>query len=104
MVELKKTLAITNIAPAIKTLCQMIFILLQIRDEHRGKTRLNQSNPKYVAMVRSMDENVGRISTRLEEIGLSENTIIVLTSDNGGLTTTRNFGPTSVLPLRAGKG
>ena len=77
---------------------------IQIRDEHRGKTRLNQSNPKYAAMVRSMDENVGRILTRLEEIGLSENTIIVFTSDNGGLTTTRNFGPTSVIPLRAGKG
>lgn len=77
---------------------------LKIRDEHRGKTRLNQSDPEYAAMVRSMDENVGRILKYLEKTGLSKNTIIIFTSDNGGLTTTRNSGPTSVLPLRAGKG
>lgn len=77
----------------------------RIRREHRGETRLNQSNPKYAAMVRSMDEDVGRVLNRLKELDLIENTIIVFTSDNGGLSTTRRKGgPTSVLPLRAGKG
>lgn len=75
------------------------------RKEGLGETRLNQSNYKYAAMVRSMDENVGRILDTLEAMDLSDNTIVVFTSDNGGLTTMRNHGgPTAVTPLRAGKG
>ncbi len=74
------------------------------RKEGLGQTRVTQSNYKYAAMVRSMDENVGRILDRLESLNLSDNTIIVFTSDNGGLTTTKEMGPTAVTPLRAGKG
>lgn len=74
------------------------------RPEGLGQTRLNQSDYKYAAMVRSMDENVGRVLDALESLNLSEDTIIVFTSDNGGLTTLRNIGPTAVRPLRAGKG
>ncbi len=74
------------------------------RQEHEGVTRMNQSDYKYTAMVRSMDTNVGRIIDKLKETGNYENTIIIFTSDNGGLSTSRNGGPTSVLPLRAGKG
>ncbi|MCK4748115.1 MAG: sulfatase-like hydrolase/transferase, partial [Bacteroidales bacterium] len=77
---------------------------MQIREEHNGITRINQSHPKYAAMVRSMDTNVGRLMDKLEAIGKLDNTIVVFTSDNGGLSTTGNGGPTSVLPLRAGKG
>lgn len=77
---------------------------VHVREEHRGETRLNQSNHKYAAMIRSMDENVGRVLDKLKELGLTENTIIVFTSDNGGLTTRPSYGPTSVVPLRAGKG
>ncbi len=73
-------------------------------EEHMGITRTNQSDYRYAAMVRSMDANVGRLLSKLEESGLLEETIIIFTSDNGGLTTTKNGGPTSVLPLRAGKG
>lgn len=74
------------------------------RKEGLGKTRLTQSNDKYAAMVRSMDENVGKILDNLESLNLSDNTIIVFTSDNGGLTTRKDIGPTAVSPLRAGKG
>lgn len=74
------------------------------RVEHRGETRLNQSDPKYSAMVRSVDENTGRVLQKLEELDLMDNTIVVFTSDNGGLTTGEQLGPTSVVPLRAGKG
>lgn len=74
------------------------------RKEGLGESRLNQTNDKYAAMVRSMDENVGKILDKLESLNLSDNTIIVFTSDNGGLTTLKNIGPTSVSPLRAGKG
>lgn len=72
-----------------------------------GRTRLNQSDYKYAAMVRSMDKNVGRILDMLEQLNLSDNTIVVFTSDNGGLTTlpaARGIAPTAVVPLRAGKG
>jgi len=73
-------------------------------EEHLGKARINQSNPGYAAMVRSLDANVGRLISTLEEIEILDQTIIIFTSDNGGLSTTRTGGPTSVRPLRAGKG
>jgi arylsulfatase A-like enzyme len=74
------------------------------REEGNGITRINQSDPGYAAMIRSMDKNVGRLLNKLEESGHAEHTIVVFTSDNGGLSTTPNGGPTSVHPLRAGKG
>jgi len=77
---------------------------IQTRQEHTGLTRLNQTSSKYAAMVRSLDTNVGRLLKKLEESDQLDNTIIVVTSDNGGLTTLRRPGPTSVVPLRAGKG
>jgi arylsulfatase A-like enzyme len=72
------------------------------REERDTRFRINQSNPKYAAMVRSLDTNVGRLLEKLEEQGKADNTIIVFTSDNGGLTS--RGGPTAVVPLRAGKG
>lgn len=58
-----------------------------------------QNNPKYAAMVESMDTNVGRILDKLKAEGLDENTMVVFTSDNGGV-----YGITEQRPLRAGKG
>ncbi len=65
-----------------------------------------QNMPHYAAMVESMDENVGRLLQVLEQENLSENTIVVFTSDNGGMATSNRTDniPTSNLPLRAGKG
>lgn len=67
-------------------------------------TLLNQRNAKYASMVHATDYNVGRIINFLKENNLYENTLIVFTSDNGGLSTLRRVAPTSVYPLRAGKG
>ena len=67
-------------------------------------TLLNQRNAKYASMVHSTDYNVGRIINFLKDNNLYENTLIVFTSDNGGLSTQRRVAPTSVFPLRAGKG
>ena len=76
--------------------------------EHEvGKTVLEQYDADYASMVYALDENIGRLLDKLEEAGLSENTIIIFTSDNGGLSTlerNRRDPPTSVQPLRAGKG
>jgi arylsulfatase A-like enzyme len=62
--------------------------------------------PHYAAMVESLDENVGRLLQVLEQENLSENTIVVFTSDNGGMATSNRTDniPTTNLPLRAGKG
>ncbi|MEZ5039786.1 MAG: sulfatase [Saprospiraceae bacterium] len=74
--------------------------------EGDGQTLLYQVRADYGSMVTAMDENVGRLLQTLKENGLWDNTIIVFTSDNGGLTTLENNRqpPTSVRPLRAGKG
>lgn len=74
------------------------------REEGPAITRLHQADAKYAAMVRSMDENVGRLLAELKALGLDEETVVVFTSDNGGLSTQSRLAPTSVLPLRAGKG
>lgn len=76
----------------------------KLTEENGARTRVVQDNPEYAAMVRSMDENVGRVLNFLESEGLGDDTIVIFTSDNGGLSTQGKGGPTSVLPLRAGKG
>jgi arylsulfatase A len=59
-----------------------------------------QNHPVYAAMVESVDENIGRLLQALEDEGMKENTVVILTSDNGGLS---NGDVTSNLPLRGGK-
>ena len=54
-------------------------------------------------MIYSMDENLGRLFKYLKENNLYDNTIIIFTSDNGGLATSEGT-PTTNFPLRAGKG
>lgn len=63
-------------------------------------------NPVYAAMVASLDQSVGRIVKQLNDSRLSDNTIIVFTSDNGGLTQRygKHDGFTENIPLRRGKG
>ncbi|WP_029246905.1 sulfatase [Schlesneria paludicola] len=70
-------------------------------------SRGRQDDPNYAAMIENLDQNIGRILTTLEELGQRQNTIVVFTSDNGGLCTmgtNRKVGPTCNLPWRAGKG
>ncbi len=65
-----------------------------------------QSNPIYAAMLESVDDSVGRVVKTLERLKLSERTLIVFTSDNGGLCVLEgpNTPPTINTPLREGKG
>ncbi|WP_169976580.1 sulfatase [Tautonia rosea] len=67
------------------------------------RVRVVQSHPTYAAMVQSMDQAVGRVLDELDELGLSDNTVICFMSDNGGLSTSEG-SPTSNLPFRGGKG
>ena len=63
-------------------------------------------NPTYAAMVKSMDMAVGRVVEAVEKTGKTDSTLIIFTSDNGGLT--QRYGKhdnfTENLPLRRGKG
>jgi arylsulfatase A-like enzyme len=71
--------------------------------EGNTRARQIQNQPVYAAMMQSLDESIGRIMGKLSELGLADNTILVFTSDNGGLSTAEG-APTSNVPLRAGKG
>ena len=77
-------------------------------DRFRAKAdaRNPQHDPVYAAMISSLDENVGRILAKLDELRLADRTVVIFMSDNGGLVYEgRSKEPvTSNLPLRAGKG
>ncbi len=88
-----------------------VHIPLQTRAEliakHRARTPTGpQTNVVYAAMIESMDDSVGRVLKKLDELGLATNTVVIFTSDNGGLATREgpNTPATSNVPLRNGKG
>lgn len=60
----------------------------------------------YAAMVETVDDSVGRVSAKLDELGIADNTVLIFVSDNGGLTHVEFGGETvtSNSPLREGKG
>jgi arylsulfatase A-like enzyme len=68
------------------------------------------SNPTYAAMIASVDESVGRVLKTLDELKLSEQTLVIFSSDNGGVGgyeregLKRSAGVTDNTPLRGGKG
>ena len=72
--------------------------------EHSGQTRMRQDNPALASMVSAVDDSVGTLLAKLDELGLSDDTVVIFFSDNGGLSTKPKMGPGSNSPLRAGKG
>ena len=76
--------------------------------KYDAKTRPDepQNYGEYAAMIESVDESVGRILEALRETGVAENTFVLFSSDNGGVTSREWKGRpvTSNLPLRVGKG
>ncbi|MCL4108065.1 UNVERIFIED_CONTAM: hypothetical protein GTU68_012801 [Idotea baltica] len=75
----------------------------QIFGNKERKVRILQKHAVYAAMVEAMDQAVGKVLKQLDDSGVADNTIVVFTSDNGGLSTSEGL-PTSNLPLRGGKG
>ena len=71
--------------------------------ERTSKVRRVQNHATYAAMLEQMDAAIGRVFAALERNGLTDRTIVIFTSDNGGLATAEG-SPTANLPLRAGKG
>src|SRR5262249_3257494 len=74
--------------------------------EAKAKTMPGQHNAIYAAMVESVDEGVGRLMRKLEDLHLAERTVVLFMSDNGGLSAHEgpNTPATSNVPLREGKG
>ncbi len=65
-----------------------------------------QGNPIYAAMIESLDQGVGRVLAKLDDLKLTDHTLVIFTSDNGGLCVLEgpNTPPTINTPLREGKG
>ena len=62
----------------------------------------SQGNAKYAAMVESVDDAMRDVLKALDDNGIADRTVVIFTSDNGGLD--HNGGPTENAPLRSGKG
>jgi arylsulfatase A-like enzyme len=66
------------------------------------------SHAEYAAMLASLDENIGRVLRQLDELKLADRTVVILTSDNGGVdfptAKSGNRPPTCNAPFRSGKG
>ncbi len=79
-----------------------------IKSVGNGAFKTVQNNPVYAAMLEHTDRGLGQLRAKLTELGIADNTIIILTSDHGGLST-RSISKdrplaTSNLPYRNGKG
>ena len=77
---------------------------IQSKSDYEKKYRNKESNEyhnreDYAGMIQSLDENIGKILDKIEKLNLSKNTLIIFTSDNGGIRAISNQ-----YPLRAGKG
>ncbi|MDH4318887.1 MAG: sulfatase [Desulfobulbaceae bacterium] len=67
------------------------------------KVRLTQNHAVYAGMIEAMDQAVGRVLNALDDLHLTDKTVVIFLSDNGGMNTAAGY-PTSNAPLRAGKG
>jgi len=76
---------------------------MEHKRDQRVTRRTVQSDPRYAAMIWSLDEAIGRLLAAVEEAGQAGNTVVVFTSDNGGLATSEG-SPTCNAPLSEGKG
>ena len=72
-------------------------------EEPPRRNRTVQSHAVYGAMVEAMDQAVGKVLDALDSAGVADRTLVIFTSDNGGLSTSEG-SPTTNLPFRAGKG
>lgn len=76
---------------------------IEQKKDQRVLRRVIQSDPVYAAMIYSMDRTVGQLMETLREEQIENQTIIIITSDNGGLSTAEG-SPTCNYPLSEGKG
>lgn len=87
----------------VKTFEEGDFFPCESKKDKRIVRRLVQSDPYYAAMIENLDNNIGRVLDALKESGKMDETIIIFTSDNGGLATAEG-SPTCNKPVSEGKG
>ncbi len=75
-----------------------------LRKKYESKSSGSNLNPLYGAMVDNLDTNFGVLLAKIKQLELSEKTIIIFTSDNGGLEHFWGVDVTSNAPLRGEKG
>lgn len=73
-------------------------------EKYKSKVSGVQRNPTYAALVENLDHNVGKVLGELERLGMRENTLVIFTSDNGGLIGNPENPVTVNLGLRSFKG
>ena len=80
---------------------------LTLREDVRGgytfESGQAQRNPEFAGQIKALDDSVGRIMHKLEELGVADNTIVMLTSDQGSMCTTHRTVTTNH-PYSFGKG
>jgi arylsulfatase A-like enzyme len=79
---------------------------IQAKYASKPKRESLQHNAIYAAMIESVDEGVGKLLQTLDDLKIADRTVLIFTSDNGGLSVKEgpNTPATSNAPLRAGKG
>ena len=73
-------------------------------EKYKRKAGGKQKNPIYAAMVEKLDQNVGKVLAALDRLNLTEKTLVIFTSDNGGLMGNPANPITNNEPLRSQKG
>jgi len=73
-------------------------------EKYKSKAGGKQKNPVYAAMVENLDQNVGKVLAALDRLKLTERTLVIFTSDNGGLIGNPANPITNNDPLRSQKG
>ena len=74
------------------------------RYERKIKPGMRHTNATYAAMIHSLDDSIGRVVAKLDELKIADHTVVFFTSDNGGLIGNPDRPITINVPLRAGKG
>jgi arylsulfatase A-like enzyme len=82
---------------AVHTPIQKVDSLMYLFENKRGPAGM--CSAEYATMIHNLDRNIGRLTGKLKEMGVVDQTLIIFTSDNGGL-----YRISQQKPLRAGKG
>ena len=73
-------------------------------EKYKNRNPGNQKNPVYAALVENLDQNVGKVLAELDRLGLTDKTLVIFTSDNGGLIANTQNPVTVNLGLKSEKG
>ena len=76
----------------------------ELVEKYQRKAGGKQKNPIYAAMVENLDQNVGKVLAELDHLKLTDKTLVIFTSDNGGLMGNPTNPITNNDPLRSQKG